>query len=384
MMPFGDLLDKNNLDELRTQIQEVVGTRIDLKNPSKDKIAKLGLSGQTLEEYTRVCHRLSLLAFHVYENSIELFDFYFSRYPELKKVWSRDKSKVLQKVPTLFEGLLVMTLQGGSCWPEPPWDIGHRIIALRTTPEKLIRLCSPLVNILTPSGLWSTGINHIHMQNANEAILAEHLRGRGSLEYAWKADHKYQAQLENLTRNAEFKCDWMTFKNEFSISDYYDKYGLIRRTIMPERNWRKDYAPTYTTDKDRFQCAFDFFCWKWGLYGMKQDEPLLEKLSHVMTPFGTQIFIPTYWSFDYVRDVEWKKIIRLHRSRGVGKQGLKLEENRRQKKSQLKKLDQVVRKAKTSKIRGQKRLQWIKSQMGFPPRMDDGQLRKLIKESQMV
>jgi len=52
--------------------------------------------------------------------------------------------------------------------------------------------------------------------------------------------------------------------------------------------------------------------------------PLLLKLSVNVTPFGTMILIPRYWSFDHKRDLKWKAVARLHRSRDVHRQGVKL------------------------------------------------------------
>ncbi|MCK9590138.1 MAG: hypothetical protein WC076_11605 [Terrimicrobiaceae bacterium] len=71
----------------------------------------------------------------------------------------------------------------------------------------------------------------------------------------------------------------------------------------------------------RFQAAFDTFCAKWNLYGMDNGKPLLQKLSVNLTPFGTMIFIPAYWSFDPKRDVDWGSITKLHKSRGQHRQG---------------------------------------------------------------
>ena len=51
------------------------------------------------------------------------------------------------------------------------------------------------------------------------------------------------------------------------------------------------------------QAVFDAFCMRWNLYGMQGDRPLVTKLSVNLTPHGTMIFIPAYWSFDYKRDV---------------------------------------------------------------------------------
>jgi hypothetical protein len=43
-----------------------------------------------------------------------------------------------------------------------------------------------------------------------------------------------------------------------------------------------------------------------------------------LTPFGTMIFIPAYWSLD---PLNWRAITTLHKARGVPKQGPKLGAN---------------------------------------------------------
>jgi hypothetical protein len=54
---------------------------------------------------------------------------------------------------------------------------------------------------------------------------------------------------------------------------------------------------------------------------MEGDRPLLLKLTVNLTPFGTMILIPGYWSFDPKRDLNWKAITALHRARGVQRYG---------------------------------------------------------------
>lgn len=63
---------------------------------------------------------------------------------------------------------------------------------------------------------------------------------------------------------------------------------------------------------------------------MAGDEPLVAKLSFSVTPFGTTVFIPGYWSFDPKRDIKWNELLSFHRSRGVKRQGEAFEPNRRE------------------------------------------------------
>jgi len=90
----------------------------------------------------------------------------------------------------------------------------------------------------------------------------------------------------------------------------------------------RDHWPVrWTKTADRFHAVFDVFCQRWHLYGMRGDQPLLLKLTANLTPFGTMIFIPAYWSFDPKRDLNWRAITALHKAREVPKQGPKLSAN---------------------------------------------------------
>lgn len=83
----------------------------------------------------------------------------------------------------------------------------------------------------------------------------------------------------------------------------------------------KTYKLWLAAPRHRFQAAFDAFCARWNLYGMQGDKPLTLKLSVNLTPHGTMIFIPAYWSFDAKRDMRWGAVKKLHSARALKKQG---------------------------------------------------------------
>src|SRR5208337_2957842 len=121
---------------------------------------------------------------------------------------------------------------------------------------------------------------------------------------------------------------------------------LIRRTMNVERNLRPSFSVNLHRRNDVFQAAFDAFCLRWNLFGVQNDEPLLLKLSVNLTPYGTMIHIPAYWSFDPKRDIRWDAIAKLHRTRVHGRQGSVLAEGvaeRMQNADKLRKLDEEVR-----------------------------------------
>jgi hypothetical protein len=117
------------------------------------------------------------------------------------------------------------------------------------------------------------------------------------------------------------------------------------------------------------------------LYGMEMDKPLLQKLSVNITPHGTMIVIPRYWSFDCNRDLRWRTITRLHNSRGVHKQGLKLSTNQKERRKQAEAARTHWAEASIKGMRGEKRDGWVMAKLGMHPDTDAKQLRRLLKVS---
>ena len=123
------------------------------------------------------------------------------------------------------------------------------------------------------------------------------------------------------------QAQWNSIKARFDVTKFADHKGIIRRRLVTERSMRDHWPVRWTKTADRFHAVFDVFCQRWHLYGMRGDQPLLLKLTANLTPFGTMIFIPAYWSFDPKRDLNWRAITALHKAREVPKQGPKLSAN---------------------------------------------------------
>ena len=128
----------------------------------------------------------------------------------------------------------------------------------------------------------------------------------------------------------------------------------------------------------RFHAVFDVFCQRWNLYGMEGDKPLLLKLTANLTPFGTMIFIPAYWSFDPKRDLNWHAITALHKARGVPKQGPKLTANQIAMKHEAEQAAQLMGEAAALGLKGGARKAWVMKQLGWDIRPDERKLRRLL------
>jgi hypothetical protein len=112
---------------------------------------------------------------------------------------------------------------------------------------------------------------------------------------------------------------------------------------------------------------------------MEGEKPLLQKLSVNITPYGTMIVVPRYWSFDSNRDLKWSAITRLHHSRGVHRQGAKLSANQIQRREQAKEAKRFFNEATRRGMKGERRNSWVMNKIRMHPQTDPKQLRRLIK-----
>ena len=187
----------------------------------------------------------------------------------------------------------------------------------------------------------------------------------GSYENLLKTQAKF-SQTELATRNDPLlNRQWMRIKATFDVPAYRDHKGLIRRTMSAERNMRPYFSVNPRRKNDVFQAAFDAFCLRWNLYGMQHDEPLLLKLAVNITPSGTLILIPAYWSFDPKRDIHWDAIASLHRVRVPGRQGVALAEGYAERMNQAKKLSQLDKEACRRSLKGQEKHEFLCMGLGW-------------------
>ena len=210
----------------------------------------------------------------------------------------------------------------------------------------------------------------------------EHDVKGGNYETLIKAQHKFNFKEELLKENPGFRADWNWIKSRFDVKKFQSGSGVIRRRMVSERNFRPpDWDFCWKSKDSKFRNVFDAFCHKWMLYGIEVDQPLLQKLSVNMTPHGTMIVIPRYWSFDCNRDLKWRAITRLHNSRGVHKQGLKLSTNQKERRKQAEAARNYWTNATMKGMRGEKRDGWVMAKLGMHPDTDAKQLRRLLKVS---
>ncbi len=208
----------------------------------------------------------------------------------------------------------------------------------------------------------------------------EHHVHIGEYENLIKTQAKYsQNEIANQT-NPELRRQWERIKAEFDIKTYCDHKGLIRRSMNVERNLRPTFSVNLRRETDVFQAVFDAFCLRWNLYGVQNDAPLLLKLTVNLTPFGTMIHIPAYWSFDPKRDIRWDAIAKLHRSRVPGRQGSALAEGVAERMRAAGKLRQLDQEAKRLGLKGEKKHEHLCAGLGWDARTSPKRISRLRAE----
>jgi len=212
------------------------------------------------------------------------------------------------------------------------------------------------------------------------AMEHEHLVQHGSYESLVTTTAKFDSIEKEALRNPELLREWQAIKNQWDVSLFANEKGILRRSLTGERNLRPRFKVDWSKPRHRFQAAFDVFCMRWNLYGMEGDKPLTMKLSVNLTPYGTMIFIPVYWSFDYKRDVRWSKVMKLHRARALKKQGEALTEGLEERRANAAKLRKLDEEAKRLKLKGDAAHAFLCKGLGLVEGTDPKRLARLRRE----
>ncbi|HEY4271828.1 MAG TPA: hypothetical protein VGM65_07470 [Candidatus Udaeobacter sp.] len=209
----------------------------------------------------------------------------------------------------------------------------------------------------------------------------EHSVQHGNYEPLVRARHKYDHVESQLVHDSRVQAQWSAIKTHFDVAKFADHKGIVRRRLVGERSIRDHWPFRWKRTADRFHAVFDVFCQRWHLYGMRGDQPLLLKLTANLTPFGTMVFIPAYWSFDPKRDLNWRAITALHKARGVAKQGPKLSANQLAARAEAIHAAQLRKEADALKLKGEARTSWILKQLKRDSRTDERQIRRILTKS---
>ena len=203
---------------------------------------------------------------------------------------------------------------------------------------------------------------------------------RGDYGAQVRAEDKYELMEERLMNDARFRAEWETIKAQFDVIVQCDRKGIIRRSIVAERGFRPTWQLDWNDPASRFRAVFDVFCHRWDLYGMEGDRPLLMKLTLNLTPHGTMIVIPSWWSLDHARDLNWPEIKKLHGARVPSRQGAKLTRNQMEQDAEAEKATQLHAEARANGLKGERRENWVMDRLGWKVR-DPRKLRRVLSRA---
>jgi hypothetical protein len=214
------------------------------------------------------------------------------------------------------------------------------------------------------------------------SVVAQHERlvQRGAYGDVINNPAKFDQVELDITNDPEFQHQWKTFTSTFDVESLRDHKGVIRRTMVVERNFRQLPQVSLHDAENIARMAFDAFCLRWNLYGMIQDEPLLLKLAVNVTAYGTLIHIPSYWSLDSKRDINWDAIAKLHRARVPHRQGARLALGKEERRKLAQKLQGLDQQAAALRLKGEKKHQFLCAGLGWVPDTSPKRITRLRAE----
>jgi hypothetical protein len=304
--------------------------------------------------------RLKARAYHIAEWAEDVLRRYHSVIPQLK-------GEAAERLQVLYNWMFVPS----TLWPFNVQDVlGDCLAALEKGKRLNNRQCL-LIDLLPepPDETICAAVaeHELHVQ-------------KGTYENLVKTQAKFsQAELA-VSSDLQLQSQWARIKAAFDVQAYRDYKGVIRRTMGAERNMRPSFSVNLRRREDVFRAAFDAFCLRWNLYGMQNDEPLLLKLAVNVTPYGTMILVPSYWSFDPKRDIRWDAIASLHRVRVPGRQGAALAEGLAGRMKLAKKLRRLDEEARRLNLRGEKKHAFLCAGLGWVPETSAKRISRLRAE----
>ncbi len=199
----------------------------------------------------------------------------------------------------------------------------------------------------------------------------------GDYSSFFAAGHKFDEAEHALGKDRGFKAAWAKLITLPGMKRYLARKPVVRRSPVSERGYRAWLDEPGTSALARCQRVFDAFCHRWSLYGMHGHRPLLLKPTVNLTPFGTIIFVPNYWSLDPKRDICWSEVTQLHQLGRRRQQGTGLTDQRREKLEKARALQIAWAEVTAAGQRGEARIESVLKVLDWPPGTDDRTLRQL-------
>lgn len=321
--------------------------------------------------------RLQAVPFSEPVRTFVLFEFLITDLP--KRVKQRP-SAGYQDCADAYGWFCCAVLAGESIYVQYAENYAFYLKEVLESDEAIPYEAAALAEIYRPTKVngVSCGFNRLIPGDENTLHAEEEAMARGQYEDFLTAigKQKYQEYADGLQKSDAFRKELVLLQTAFSKQM---AKPIVRRSLLLERNWQTGEGASFADGDTAFQAVFDLFCWKWYLWGMSGDEPLLLKPSVNVTAYGTQLFIPGYLSLDPKRDLDFKRINRLHRARGsVKKQGAAFSELREQFEKLSKAARRAEREGKKEGLKGEVLMDYVMQKVGRPY-TDPGQVRRWLR-----
>jgi hypothetical protein len=323
--------------------------------------------------------RLEAVPFSESKRTFELFDFLLSDLP--KRVKQR-RASLYQDCADAYGWFCCAVLFGESIYVQYAENYAFYLKEVLESDEAIPYEAAALAEIYRPTKVngVSCGFNRLIPGDPNTLHAEEEAMARGQYEDFLTASgkQKFQEYTDRLQKSDAFGKELVLLQTAFPKKM---AEPIVRRSLLLERNWQTGEGASFTGGDAAFQAVFDLFCWKWYLWGVAGNEPLLLKPSVNVTAYGTQLFIPGYLSLDAKRDIAFKRINRLHRARGnVKKQGAAFTESREQFDALSKQAREAERAGRKQGLKGDALMDYVLEQIGRPW-ADPRQLRRWLGET---
>lgn len=378
-MNYPDQWNQDQVDAFFKSVSENAAFRehISQESPNlEEELKKWTLMPGDAEKLAIYIKWLRVLPNTNFDMGRDLVVFYYTQFYKIKR--SLERKPRGKKLCSLFTVLTQMVLQGTSTFPLHSAKLATELMNCLKTNLTGVARFEILADLITNvEGRFLRGFNadELSRKQLDLLIKSEHQRRAGSFENFYKAKEKYDGYKLRVMENEGFLKDRSILKRKFP-----KVFKSGRRVVRSGQGEKCGSDRPQTPGLDSvFQEAFDFFCWKWFLDGIEGDEPIVTKLSFDVTPFGTSLFIPGYWSFDPSRDIKWEQLKEVHESRGVVKrQGSAFEPNRRDLQKKEKLVLEAVEESRVLAERGDTMVQRCIRMLNLPPNTDPAYIYRLI------
>lgn len=392
--------DSEEVVKLRNSLAEM-GHRLPKGEPGrrllKDLVFHLAKDQEAVRaEMATFLGRIWCLRFADHRSLTDQVIYNYTQLPKACEYLRHIGSSAGLRLCALFQFLIKMATQGNSVFPGNPTQLAARVrVVIENAVEtNSIHPNDPFLNLLADLFVGDpvefqdgkltyrakSGANFDEVADPNQIVLWEYQYARGEIDKAICESFKFRNHKRTIPKR-EFREDWNAIKRRFQV-DQFRHEGQVLRSEFRAAHLKPISDPADAKERRQFYAAFDFFCWKWFLRGMEDNRPLVEGIRYKLTPFGTQIFIPGYWSVDFKKDALWKKALaKLHKARGVTRQGEGLADIRKKHEADLKTVFREEKKARAGGLRGAKLWKRLRIILDRVESTDPSQIRALIREA---